>query len=114
MRAPYRKGRATHPEPESCAGDGNTAGEALTGAPAGHRVFGGPDSRNDRRPGECLADHPAVNRSGDQGDGRDPHYRVVTVAKAAALDDHDIPPAVQAKLTKQEPLDTLLRWPPGL
>ncbi len=35
MREPYRKGVANHPDPESCAGDGNIMGEALTGAHAG-------------------------------------------------------------------------------
>jgi len=35
MKEPYRKGLATHPDPESCAGGGNIAGEALTGAHAG-------------------------------------------------------------------------------
>jgi len=35
MKEPYREGVANHPDPESCAGGGNTAGEALTGAHAG-------------------------------------------------------------------------------
>ncbi len=35
MKEPHRKGVANHPDPESCAGHGNTAGEALTGAHAG-------------------------------------------------------------------------------
>ena len=35
MKEPYRKGVANRPDPESCAGDGNIAGEALTGAHAG-------------------------------------------------------------------------------
>ena len=35
MKESYRKGVANHPDPESCAGHGNTAGEALTGAHAG-------------------------------------------------------------------------------
>src|SRR5512143_707427 len=35
MREPHRKGVANHPDPESCAGGGNIAGEALTGAHAG-------------------------------------------------------------------------------
>ena len=35
MKEPHRKGIANHPDPESCAGDGNIAGEALTGAHAG-------------------------------------------------------------------------------
>jgi RNA-directed DNA polymerase len=38
MKEPYGKGLAIHTNPESCAGGGNTAGEALTGAHAG-RVF---------------------------------------------------------------------------
>jgi hypothetical protein len=38
MKEPYRKGPATHPGSESCPGDGNIAGEALTGAHAG-QVF---------------------------------------------------------------------------
>ena len=38
MKEPYGKGLAIHTNPESCAGCGNTAGEALTGAHAG-RVF---------------------------------------------------------------------------
>jgi hypothetical protein len=32
MKEPYGKGLATHPGPESCAGHGNMAGEALTRA----------------------------------------------------------------------------------
>ena len=35
MKEPHRKGVANHPDPESCAGGGNIAGEALTGAHAG-------------------------------------------------------------------------------
>jgi RNA-directed DNA polymerase len=35
MKEPHRKGVANHPDPESCAGGGNIAGEALTGAYAG-------------------------------------------------------------------------------
>ena len=35
MKEPYRKGVANHSDPESCAGGGNIAGEALTGAHAG-------------------------------------------------------------------------------
>ena len=35
MKEPYGEGPATHPDPESCAGHGNMAGEALTGAHAG-------------------------------------------------------------------------------
>jgi hypothetical protein len=35
MKEPYRKGVAIHPGPKSCAGGGNTTGEALTGAQAG-------------------------------------------------------------------------------
>jgi hypothetical protein len=35
MKEPHRKGIANHPDPESCAGDGNIAGEALTGAHTG-------------------------------------------------------------------------------
>ena len=35
MKEPYRKGIANRPDPESCAGGGNIAGEALTGAHAG-------------------------------------------------------------------------------
>jgi RNA-directed DNA polymerase len=35
MKEPYRKGVAIHPGPESCAGGGNTTGEALTGGIAG-------------------------------------------------------------------------------
>ena len=31
MKESYGKGLATHPGPESCAGGGNIAGEALTG-----------------------------------------------------------------------------------
>ena len=38
MKKPYRKGLATRPDPESCAGGGNTTGEALTGGNSG-RVF---------------------------------------------------------------------------
>ena len=35
MKEPHRKGRATHPDPESCASRRKVAGEALTGAHAG-------------------------------------------------------------------------------
>src|SRR3989304_1365008 len=35
MKESYRKGLASHPDPESCAEDGNTLGEALTGAHTG-------------------------------------------------------------------------------
>ena len=35
MKEPHRKGVANRPDPESCAGGGNIAGEALTGAHAG-------------------------------------------------------------------------------
>jgi len=35
MKEPHRKGVANHPVPESCAGGGDAAGEALTGAHAG-------------------------------------------------------------------------------
>ncbi len=35
MKEPYRKGLATHPDPESCAGGRKDMGEALTGARAG-------------------------------------------------------------------------------
>jgi len=35
MQEPYKKGVANHLDPESCAGAGNRAGEALTGAHAG-------------------------------------------------------------------------------
>ncbi len=35
MKEPYRKGLAIHLDPESCAGGGNIAGEALTGGNAG-------------------------------------------------------------------------------
>ena len=35
MKEPHRKGVANRSNPESCAGDGNIAGEALTGAHAG-------------------------------------------------------------------------------
>ena len=35
MKEPHRKGVANHPDLESCAGSGDTAGEALTEAPVG-------------------------------------------------------------------------------
>jgi len=35
MKESYRKGLASHPDPESCAEDGDTLGEALTGAHTG-------------------------------------------------------------------------------
>jgi len=35
MKEPHGKGVANHPDPESCAGGGNIAGEALTGVHAG-------------------------------------------------------------------------------
>ena len=34
MKEPYRKGLASHPDPESCAGSSNAVREALTGAHA--------------------------------------------------------------------------------
>jgi len=40
MKEPYGKGLATHPGPESCAGHGNMAGEALTRAHAGQPLEG--------------------------------------------------------------------------
>lgn len=49
MRESYRKGIATHPDPESCAGHRKVSGEALTGAQAGrplsceiYQSFGAP------------------------------------------------------------------------
>jgi len=35
MKEPYRKGVANHPDPESCVGHREVAGEALAGAQAG-------------------------------------------------------------------------------
>ena len=35
MQEPHKKGLANHLDPESCAGDREVAGEALTGAHAG-------------------------------------------------------------------------------
>jgi hypothetical protein len=35
MKEPHKKGLANHLDPESCAGSGNAAGEALTGAHTG-------------------------------------------------------------------------------
>ena len=35
MKESHREGLASHPDPESCAGGGNTSGEALTGAHTG-------------------------------------------------------------------------------
>jgi hypothetical protein len=35
MKESYREGEASHPDPESCAGNGNIPGEALTGAHTG-------------------------------------------------------------------------------
>ena len=35
MKESYGEGEASHPDPESCAGDGNISGEALTGAHTG-------------------------------------------------------------------------------
>jgi len=35
MKESYREGVATHPDPESCGGGGNTSAEALTGAHTG-------------------------------------------------------------------------------
>ena len=35
MKKSYRKGPASHPDPESCVRDGNGTGEALTGAHVG-------------------------------------------------------------------------------
>lgn len=39
MKEPYGKGPATQPDPESCAGPGKMAGEALAGANAVKRVI---------------------------------------------------------------------------
>ena len=39
MKEPDGKGLATHPGPESCAGPGSMAGEALTRVRAGHGAF---------------------------------------------------------------------------
>ena len=39
MKEPYRKGVAIHLGPESCAGHGNMAGEALTDVFKGSGVF---------------------------------------------------------------------------
>ena len=38
MKEPYRKGLATHPGPESCAGGREVSGEALAGAHAGQAL----------------------------------------------------------------------------
>ncbi len=76
MKESYRKGVASHPDPESCAGGGNTSGEALTGAhtgqllssestsPAcrptglqGKATSGSPSSREEA-PGRCGVEEP--------------------------------------------------------
>lgn len=44
MKESYREGVANHPDPESCAGGGNTPGEALTGAHTGQ--LSSSESRN--------------------------------------------------------------------
>jgi len=38
MKESYREGVASHPGPESCAGGGNTPGEALTGVHTGEAI----------------------------------------------------------------------------
>ena len=38
MKESYREGVANHPGPESCAGGGNTPGEALTGVHIGPAI----------------------------------------------------------------------------
>ena len=53
MKEPHRKGIANHPDPESCAGGGNTVGEALTGAHAG-RVLSREREFNFQVPRSCL------------------------------------------------------------
>ena len=53
MQEPHGEGPASHADPESCAGLGNTAGEALTGAHVGRissceiRSFGEPTVLSD-------------------------------------------------------------------
>ena len=54
MQEPYRKGVAIHPDPESCAGGGNIAGEALTGAHTGQPT--------QRVPGSVPYDTPFPSR----------------------------------------------------
>jgi RNA-directed DNA polymerase len=55
MKESYWEGLANHPDPESCAGSGNTPGEALTGAHAGEAI----ELRN--------SDSPACRPDGLQG-----------------------------------------------
>ena len=49
MKEPYMEGVANRHGPESCAGDGNVAGEALTGESAG-RLLSSEITSSGRRP----------------------------------------------------------------
>ena len=59
MQEPHEKGIANHLDPESCAGAGNSAGEALTGAHAG-------------QPSSSEITSPGVPTLCDEGEGHTP------------------------------------------
>ncbi len=59
MKEPHRKEVANRSNPESCAGGGNTAGEALTGAHAGQ-----PLSSEPQGPARCGTQDPHRTRPG--------------------------------------------------
>ena len=66
MKEPYGKGLAAHPGPESCAGHGNMAGEALTKGRTGSEERGRTGSAEERghgrtgrvAPGDCSPGAP--------------------------------------------------------
>ncbi len=68
MKESYREGIANHPDPESCAGGGNTPGEALTGAHIG-QLLSSESTRSACRPtglqGKATSG-PPLNREADQ------------------------------------------------
>ena len=72
MKEPYRKGLASHPDPESCAGAREGMGEALARAHAGEvlsfeiRVTGVPtvfDGGKATRATALIASHRSASRS---------------------------------------------------
>ena len=61
MKESYRKGLASHPDPESCAEGGNTVGEALTGAHTGQLLSAeitSPACRPSGLQGKATSDTP--------------------------------------------------------
>ena len=68
MKEPYGEGVASHSDPESCAGGGNTSGEALTGAHIG-QLLSSESTRSACRPtglqGKATSGSP-LDREADQ------------------------------------------------